>query len=227
MIGACNRCRDQRQRCGSGIESCSAVSNRSATLATDSGSGGGYVLSAMNRIAELRKQQGWTQEELAIRVGTTKMSISRLENGLTQLTVDWMQKLAKAFKCSAADLLDLAFLADIADDVTAANDTGLSAIMAPLRSKGLRIYEVTGDGVEGVGITPGQVITIDESADAIAGVKTGDIVLARVTSPQQALVLRQFVAPDILLTNRPGNKLAVGLNDKTVSVTIVGVVIRG
>jgi hypothetical protein len=38
-------------------------------------------------------------------------------------------------------------------------------------------------------------------------------------------VLRQFVEPDILLTNRPGAKLAIRLQDPC-GVRIIGVVIR-
>jgi transcriptional regulator with XRE-family HTH domain len=193
----------------------------------------GYCESAMttNRIAELRLLRGWTQEELAQRVGTTKMTISRLErgpeNGGMHLTVEWMQRLAKSFGVHAGQLLDMAMLAEIVDEVAPAPLGDLASLGPALQKRGLRVYNVTGDNVTGAGINPGDVITVDESPEAIAAIQTGDIALAEVTAPQRGIVLRQWVAPDILLTNRPGAKIAMGLSDTSVSVRVIGVVIRG
>lgn len=58
-----------------------------------------------NRIRPLREERGLTQDTLALRVGTTKMQVSRLERGERRLTQGWMEKIAAALACRPADLL--------------------------------------------------------------------------------------------------------------------------
>lgn len=58
-----------------------------------------------NRIAELRKMQGLTQEALAEMLGTTRAQVANLERGARQLTLDWMRRLSHHLKCAPADLL--------------------------------------------------------------------------------------------------------------------------
>lgn len=48
-------------------------------------------------VIRLRLERGWSQEELARRVGTRQANISRLENGLSNPTVKFLQRVAKAF----------------------------------------------------------------------------------------------------------------------------------
>lgn len=181
----------------------------------------------MNRIAELRQLKGWTQKQLAERVGVHEMTILRLEKGSTQLTVAWMQKLANAFGCSAADLLDIATLAETDDDVAAPDLGALGALAAAIARRGLSTYKVTGGSVTSAGLRAGDMIAVDTSKDAIAAIKTGDIVLVELSTHQRpTLVLRQFLEPGLLVTNREGNNLAVSLNDLTLKPKVVGLVIR-
>lgn len=49
---------------------------------------------APNRIAELRKKLGMTQQDLADKAGVHWITISKLERGQTRLTMDWMERLA-------------------------------------------------------------------------------------------------------------------------------------
>lgn len=62
---------------------------------------------APNRIAELRRAKGWTQEQLARACDppTTQPQIKRLEAGQRKLTQDWMGALAKAFNVDPSALL--------------------------------------------------------------------------------------------------------------------------
>lgn len=181
----------------------------------------------MNRIAELRQLKGWTQKQLAERVGVHEMTILRLEKGSTQLMVAWMQKLAKAFNCSAADLLDIATLAETEDDVAAADLGSLGALANAIARKGLSTYKVVGSSVSSAGIPEGETIAVDTSKDAIDGIRTGDVVLVELTTRQRSvLVLRQFLSPGLLVTNRDGNNLAISLNDLTLRPRVVGLVIR-
>lgn len=123
----------------------------------------------MNRIAELRGLKGWTQRQLAERVGVHEMTILRLEKGSTQLTVTWMQKLAKAFGCSAADLLDIATLAETDDDVAAADLGALGPLASAIARRGLSTYKITGTSVTNAGLKPDDLIAVDTAPRGYRG----------------------------------------------------------
>jgi len=60
----------------------------------------------MSKVAELRKQVGLTQRELADLVGVTESTIRNLENnrnGVDQ--IERVVRLCRALKCSAEDLI--------------------------------------------------------------------------------------------------------------------------
>ena len=65
----------------------------------------GSVDSPPNRLREIRKRKGLTQEELAARVGLCGAHISRFEKGRRQLSLEWMKRLGDALECSPALLL--------------------------------------------------------------------------------------------------------------------------
>ncbi|MDD2495018.1 MAG: helix-turn-helix transcriptional regulator [Tissierellia bacterium] len=50
----------------------------------------------ISQIIEARKEQNITQEELALRVGTQKSNISRLESGSYNPSLDFLVKVAKS-----------------------------------------------------------------------------------------------------------------------------------
>jgi len=58
-----------------------------------------------NRLREWRLARGVTLERLAAAVGTDKTQISRLETGQRRLTLEWMERIARALKCRPADLM--------------------------------------------------------------------------------------------------------------------------
>lgn len=58
-----------------------------------------------NRLAYYRKKKELTQEELADFVDTSKVQISRLENGQRQLTPKWMARLAPHLDCLPEQLI--------------------------------------------------------------------------------------------------------------------------
>lgn len=55
------------------------------------------ILDLADEVFELRMERGWTQEELAERVGTGQANISRLENGLSNPTFQFLHRLSEAF----------------------------------------------------------------------------------------------------------------------------------
>lgn len=55
------------------------------------------MLDLADEILRLRMENGWSQSELAERVGTKQANISRLENGLSNPSVIFLQKISAAF----------------------------------------------------------------------------------------------------------------------------------
>ena len=175
----------------------------------------------MNRIREIRDAAGLTQEQLAERVGTTANSIWRLESGLTRLTQHWMIKLGEALGCVPAALISNVAAAECTADVEAGDSTPVSDAIA---SRGFRVYRVTARSVVKAGYEPGDTITVDETEYAAAHPRPLDIVLVEVDAGSTR-VLRQFVPPSLLVTNRSGSNLAINLDDPTVKPQIIGVVL--
>lgn len=58
-----------------------------------------------NRIGELRKARGLSQQDLAEKVGTGRSQIVKLERGERRLTDGWMRRLARELGCRPADLI--------------------------------------------------------------------------------------------------------------------------
>ena len=59
----------------------------------------------MNRIRELRQENGWTQTQLGARVGMAKTTISGYEKGDHQVDPEMICKLCDLFGCTADYLL--------------------------------------------------------------------------------------------------------------------------
>ena len=66
-----------------------------------------YVMfmSFPNRLAQLRKQRGYTQETLAEAIGITKSQVYRYETGASQPTLEVIRKLALTLGVSSDQLI--------------------------------------------------------------------------------------------------------------------------
>lgn len=51
------------------------------------------------RIAELRKAKGFTQEELSVKAGLQRTHISRIESGKYAVTIDTLSAIAEQLGC--------------------------------------------------------------------------------------------------------------------------------
>jgi transcriptional regulator with XRE-family HTH domain len=167
---------------------------------------------------------------LAKLLDVSKMTISRIESGKQDLTVSWLQRLARVFGVSPSELFDFAGLTEVQSDVEPVDAEGdLKEVATAIAESNYHLYRVTGSSVSGAGVNRGDTITVDQSEDVMSRVRTGRIVLVEIKSQESEslkLVLRQFVSPNVLLTNRPGPKVAVGLDDSSVRPKIVGVVLQ-
>src|SRR5947209_10822090 len=59
---------------------------------------------ALSRLKREREQRGWTQSELAERIGTTQINVSRWENGVTTPSPYYRQRLGELFGKSIQEL---------------------------------------------------------------------------------------------------------------------------
>lgn len=59
-----------------------------------------------DNIKHLRLSTGWSQEELGLKIHTTRQTISKWEKGLSVPDADTLVNLANVFECSVAMLLD-------------------------------------------------------------------------------------------------------------------------
>lgn len=59
----------------------------------------------MNRIAALREERGWSQSDLAEKLGMHWQSVSRLENGHTKLTTERAAEIAEIFGVPMTEVL--------------------------------------------------------------------------------------------------------------------------
>lgn len=59
---------------------------------------------AENRIADVRKRRGLTQQQLADLLGVHWVTVSKLERGVMQLTSDWITRLAEALEVDVMEL---------------------------------------------------------------------------------------------------------------------------
>lgn len=66
----------------------------------------GMVCAMKYRIKEHRKARGWTQEQLAQMVGTTKGYISQMENGVREPSAETLRSLAAAFGVDAVQMIE-------------------------------------------------------------------------------------------------------------------------
>src|SRR2546426_9612363 len=81
------------------------------------------------KLRRLRKHRKWRQEDLARRIGSTKMSVSRWERGEAKPRMDQLQKLARAFGISLSNL-----------------DSKMPKRLAAVEDRVFQLFETTGKG---------------------------------------------------------------------------------
>ncbi len=180
---------------------------------------------AMNRIRELREAAGLSHAELAALIGTSPQQVSRHELGQRRLTIQWMQRYAVALGVAPAALMAAPELSEARSDVEPATIEGMPWLSQIIASRGLAVYRVLYSRIPDAGIITGQIITVDSTAEAIRKAAAGTAVLARVVGTD-LIILRQYLPPRLLVTNEPGaHNALLRLDDRSVPVEIVGVVI--
>ncbi len=93
------------------------------------------ILDLADDILRLRMEKGWSQSELAERAGTKQANISRLESGLSNPSINFLQKLAKALDTN----ISLKFEKySPAIDITTDSEDEIQAIPLPYKGFGIK-----------------------------------------------------------------------------------------
>lgn len=160
----------------------------------------------------------------------TQPNLARLESGQQNLTEGLMQRFARALDVAPLDLLPLAIVAALQNGAAPDRIRAAPDIAEVLRQRHIVSYAVLTDALSAHGIAAGDAVLVDTSEEAVRSLRTGDMVLAEVTdraNPETTCtVLREFIAPALLTTNRPGTNHAFRTDDEGLAVRIVGVVIQ-
>jgi transcriptional regulator with XRE-family HTH domain len=181
----------------------------------------------MNRIAKLREQRGLSQADLAKKIRTSQPQIQRLEAGERQLTEDWMRRIARALDVEPADLLAAATRAEFENELQAYLPEASDDLAKPLKARNLRYFKAMRPSVELAGVPRGKIILVDFSPTALKAVRTGDLVAVQLTFPdgESVQLLRQFIAPSLLTTNRRGRNTSFSFEGEQFEVALRGVVV--
>jgi transcriptional regulator with XRE-family HTH domain len=179
-----------------------------------------------NRIGELRAERGWTLPDLAeaienkANVTISDAQLGKLERRERKLTLKYMRAIAQGFEVEAYELLDLAAMAGTTNDVEPKDDEPHAKVLV---QRGLRYYKVVSDACIDAGFGNGKIILGDENQEGIAKRATGDLLIVE-TRPGKSdslLLLRVFVAPDKLMTNRPSSNIAMKIGKNKIRAIVV------
>lgn len=176
----------------------------------------------MNRIRELRDVAGLSSDELGRLAGISGSTIRKLERGEQRLTVDLLTAIAQVLEVSPAELGGIE--TGIMESDVEPHTMKPAAVAESLRRRGLTAYRVLRDSVIDSGVAVGDIITVDESPQAIASAVTGDIVLVE-TIDDDLLLLMVLVRPQLVVSNRPGYNYAVRLDGRSFRLRLRGVLV--
>lgn len=173
-----------------------------------------------NRIAELRRRKGLTQEELAERIGTHQPTVQRWEAGLRFPRGHFLQRLAEVLGVRPADLISAVTAAETANEIVQIDSPGINSA---LKSIGLSTWRVIADSLNRIGIASNAVILVKNVEGSLEGIGPGSIVVLE--APDGARVIRQFLPPSLVTTNRSGTNVAIDLVNENPGLRVVGVVV--
>lgn len=176
----------------------------------------------MNRVKFLRDKLGLTQEQLAERMGVKQATISRYESGRLPRGKE-LNMLAEALNVRVADLIEAVLAVDLKNELVPVE----VILSASLVKVGFSAYRVTSDSVSRVGIKENDVVLVGGTRELLSSLTAGDIVAVEATTDddEKVWVIRQFLPPNLVTTNRDGTNLSINLDDPTVDCRIVGKVI--
>jgi transcriptional regulator with XRE-family HTH domain len=168
-----------------------------------------------HRIRELREARGWSQEQLALRIGRTKSVISRIEDGKTRLDLEIARKIAEELDEPLAKVLGI--------DMESGPLLAFSEELIPYKANhddkllvrvddGEYPFTVETDALNKAGIQRGDVVVVSDAPEKCRAPKPLQPVRVRLHPPDDFMkpvtLLMLFVPPSLLITNSSaGNRM--------------------
>lgn len=139
-----------------------------------------------------------------------------------------MRRIAKALDVEPADLLESATFVNFDDEVEPFIGGVAPSVLGAIYAKDLLLLRIKGRQLVNLGISAGHEAVFSVSDEAKAAVTTGDIVLVQLRRHEDektCRIVRQYIAPGMLVTNRPGRNVTISLEEPKHDVEIVGVLV--
>lgn len=153
-----------------------------------------------NRIAEIRKAKGLTQQQVASKVDAHWITISKLERGVMQLTRDWMARLALALDVEETELI----IPYLRDEQVAIDGTYQAGRITPHTAPALRTIASPPDHAVGRWIE-----VVDDSLKPFF--VRGDLLRFRIVANESAFAL---VGRTALVENRETGLFMMGVLER-------------
>ena len=177
-----------------------------------------------NRIRELRQARGWSMRKLADKVSTSASTINKLEKGETTLNVHWMERLARVFDVSAAELLGSASDKPVLQGDVILHEQKQDETKLALTDTQV-LYEVKTKALDQRGIMPGAFLVVETAKASVTAIEDGDLVIAELNGDRDAVtLLRQYTAPSLLITNSSDDNAPI-INLRNEDAGLKGVVV--
>ena len=177
---------------------------------------------APNRIRELREALGWSQTDLALKLvpKTSQPQIDRLEKADRRLTVEWMNRLARALRVMPGDLLVSNELAGSRSHAMVGGTTVSTPVTISSGAHGiltgprdLPILGYVKAGQDGFFIVNGEVQGYAVRPDLLSGVKDAYAVYVHDKSMFPAFEPGHLAWVDPLRPVKPGDSVVIQLSD--------------
>lgn len=175
-----------------------------------------------DRIRNFRKARGWSMRELALRTNSSASTINSLEKGKTQLTWNWIIRLAKAFEVSPEEIIG-ASPRDLKDQELGFKDWESGEDLEPINEddaeyrsvnnvENQKLYRVRSDVLSDLGIYRNSIVAVDVGMRSANNLVTGDIIVGELRDgANKYMLMRQFIEPNLLITNSANNRPSIHL----------------
>jgi len=183
------------------------------------------------KIKQRREEAGLTQQQLAEMLSIDKNSLARWERFDTEIDDKHSREPSWVTLVKIAEALGITpgMLVSDAAEAKIANEVALDEAPAGLANRNIFAYRVLSTTLAEVpAIRPGEIIYVEQTPEAIAAKKSGDVLLLEFRVDhigEPVLMLLEFHAPAMVVTNRPGANWALRLDDPNYVITVRGVVL--
>lgn len=161
-----------------------------------------------NRIKELRTAKGWTQQELAARMGVHLSTVSKMEVGTIDVAAKHLKALSEALDAPISELLDEPpnyGFAENAEPFTPPPSHPLAMWMKPPYG----LVRMRDNSLDQLHISAGDVLVFKSERDIEKRLEMGKIVVCQVMSGTDLVdgttIVREFIEPNLLITNSTGD----------------------